>query len=92
MGLPVGLEIDYGDHVEPETVLASREIVQSGTPGRQFLVQSKGSSKEDSMWEDKCIWAANSLLSGLRTKLLFQREEVIEYLTPGLILNLKETA
>lgn len=45
--LPAGLEVEEADLEEPETVLASREVIEGGQKMKQWLVMWKGRNMED---------------------------------------------
>ncbi|KAE9602910.1 putative nucleotidyltransferase, Ribonuclease H [Lupinus albus] len=53
--LPAELEIDQEDIEEPETVLASREVLKAGQMIRQWLVKWKGRAIDDTTWEDEML-------------------------------------
>jgi len=51
--LPKELEVEADQMIEPERVLAHREILRSGQAVKQLLVKWKDYAEEDATWEDE---------------------------------------
>nr|KYP46337.1 Retrovirus-related Pol polyprotein from transposon 297 family [Cajanus cajan] len=52
-GLPMGLEDDRAELMQPELVLASHSLMKGEDKMNQWLVQWKGKTAEEATWEDE---------------------------------------
>jgi len=69
--LPVGLELELEENVEPEELLASREMFEGEHPIKQWLVKWKGRATEDTTWENESLLRSQFPILRLEDKAVF---------------------
>ncbi|WJX50794.1 hypothetical protein P8452_37049 [Trifolium repens] len=71
VALPVDLDGDKGEDLEPDTVLAQRTIQIQGEEVRQVLVKWKGRISEEATWEDAVMMTSRFPNFSLEDKAIF---------------------